>query len=176
MEERKGWTTRWSKSVFPLLLLDILFSVIQISIINHTFCLSISWGQCSAHSMELAFFIFFQWKPVNMLQPAYLIVCSAQLSKPYKSALTKLSAASLYWCHSSRDSSICFILVLFLSPFPTHCSLKVVQNKHNHKKKLYTVSPSKHLWSKCQNTLNSKNLVSWPKVNLLKQAAFLAFK
>jgi len=54
-----------------------------------------------------------------MLQPAYLIVCSAQLSKPCKCALSELSAASLYWCHSGRDSSICSILFPFLYLFAT---------------------------------------------------------
>lgn len=143
------------------------------AIINHTFCFFHVFGSVFNTLCGTGFFILFQWKPVNMLQPAYLIVCSAQLSKPCKCALTKLSAASLYWCHSSRGSSICFVLFPFLYLFPTHCLLKVVENKSNHKKKLYTVSPHKKVWSKCKTTLNSKNSASWPKMNLLKQAAFL---
>lgn len=105
------------------------------AVINHTFCLFHVLGVSVQHTQwNRQVFLLFQWKPVNMLQPAYLIVCSAQLSKPCKCAWTKLPAAGLYWCHSSRDSSMCFLLFPLLCLFPSHCSLKAIESKNSNKK------------------------------------------
>lgn len=85
------------------------------AIINHTFCLFHVLGSMFSTLCGTGFFYFVSMKACEYA-PASLSDCSAQLSKPCKCALTKLSAASLYWCHSSRDFHL-FHFIPFLVSF-----------------------------------------------------------